>query len=288
VTYAESGVYSVKIKATNGDISDSLTVSDYIQVIGNEMAPYSEDFEDQTEELDDWVVSDPTQGSTWIFNPNVGYQSENSVFIENHSIFGNGQIMFTSQVIDLSQLDTAFISMRAAFARKLDSGYEALRVFINTDCTDEWQFKKVFTASNALPSVEPTDEYFIPASEDEWNYLLVDNIDPEERTENFRFRIIFYNNGGNNIYLDDINLSEENLLSSSDVNQFEGEVKLFPNPTNDELNIALNSTNPETVLLYLIGTDGKLLLPRRTFQFDCAHIEYKTCFGRYACRNLHS
>lgn len=259
VTYAESGFYTVKIKAINGEVADSLIITNCIQVLNNENAPYTEDFEEQTEDLVDWIVSEPEQNITWEFNPAVGFLSENSVFVENYNLIGNGQVELTSQVIDLSQLDTAFISMRAAFARKSDSGYEALRVFINTDCSDEWTFKKVFPASSSLPSVEPTDVYFTPENEDEWNYLVVTNIQPEERTENFRFRFIFYNNGGNNIFLDDINLSESNVLSTYDQSEFTGEVKLYPNPTTDNVNIALTLTNAETILLHLMGADGKLL-----------------------------
>jgi len=268
VSYTEAGFYPVKIKAFNGEIADSLIIADYVHVLGSEDAPYSEDFEEQTEELEDWVVSEPLQGYTWELNPNIGYESEKSVFIENHSIVGSGQIMFTSQVIDLAELDTVFISMRAAFARKVDSGYEAMRVFINTECTNDWQLKKVFTASSSLPSVEPTDEYFVPDGEDEWNYLVVDNIDPEERTASFRFRIVFYNNGGNNLYLDDINVSQENVLNTTNQAQFKGKVNLFPNPTSDYLNLALTLTKPETVSLLLIGTDGKMLFQEGPFRAE--------------------
>lgn len=260
VTYTESGSYSVKIKAFNGEITDSLEITDYIQVLNSESAPYKEDFEEQTDELVDWAISEPIQDVQWEFNPDVGYLSSNSIFLENYNTFSNNQFSFTSQVIDLSQLDTAFISLRAAFARKLDPEYEALRVFINTDCSDEWDFKKVFPASSTLPSVEPTDAYFIPESEADWNYLLVNNIDPEERTETFRFRLIFYGNNGNNIYIDDINLSEENLLNTKNSALFKGDVSVFPNPTSGRVNIALNLKNAETVSLQLMGTDGKLLL----------------------------
>ena len=189
--------------------------------------------------------------------------SDNSVFLENYNIVSDSEFEFTSQIIDLSDADTAFISMRAAFARKLDSGYEAMRVFINTDCGDDWDFKKVFTASNALPSVEPTDDYFIPANEDEWNYLLVDNIDPEERTETFRFRIVFFNNGGNNLYVDDINLSQNNILAVTDQTEFSGEINIFPNPTAGDVTIGLGLEQSEKVVLRLIGADGKLIIQDR-------------------------
>lgn len=259
VSYAEPGFYSVKIKAFNNEVSDSLTISSYIHVLDNETAPYSEDFEEQSEIVDGWTISGTSENQSWELNSNVGFQSDRSIFIENFNIVGNGQSELTSQSIDLTQMDTAFISMRAAFAQKLNSDYEAMRVFINTDCGEEWTLKKVFTGSNSLPSIDPTNNYFIPETDDEWRYLVVDNIDPDERTENFRFRFVFYNNGGNNIYLDDINISELNLLASFEQKDLDGDVNLYPNPTAGDVNISLSLRTAETVSLHLMGADGKLL-----------------------------
>ncbi|MEM9051078.1 MAG: T9SS type A sorting domain-containing protein [Bacteroidota bacterium] len=260
VTYEESGTYQVKLKVSNGELSDSLIVDEFINVLTRTEAPFVENFEQQNEELEGWIVTEPIQGFTWEFQPEVGFMSDNSLFLENYNIVSDSEFEFTSQIVDLSQSDTAFISMRAAFAKKLDSSYEAIRVFINTDCGDEWQFKKLFSSSNALPSVEPTDDYFIPGSEEEWNYLLVNNIQPEERTETFRFRLVFFNNGGNNLYIDDINLSQNNILNVSEQPEFEGKISLFPNPTASDLTIGLSLEKKEDVILRLFGNDGKLVI----------------------------
>jgi len=259
VTYSESGFYPVKIKVFNGESSDSLTVSDYIVVLNSDEAPYAEDFEQQTDELADWVVSDPVQELTWTLNSSVGYQSNKSIFLENYSSIGNDQFEFTSQILDLSQLDTAFISMRAAYAKKPGGDYESLQVFIDPNCSGDWVFKKVFPSLGELPSAPTTDAFFVPENEDEWNYLVVDNISAQERTESFRFKFVFANNGGNNLYLDDINLSENNLLSTSEAREFQGEINLYPNPTADDMTIELTLSTPQTVSLRLMGSDGKLL-----------------------------
>jgi PKD repeat protein len=260
VTYPSPGSYPVTIKAFNGALEDSLTIENYVSVLESIDGPYSEDFEAQDETLTDWFVTGEVQGFTWEFNPEVGYLSDNSVYLENYNIVTEGQVAFTSQLIDLSALDTAFISMRAAYAKKLDSGYEAMRVFINTDCSDEWQFKKLFTASNALPSVEPTDAFFVPQSDEDWNYLLVDNIDPEERTENFRFRIVFYPNGGNNIYLDDINLGEDNIFTAVQQPELDAVVNVFPNPTSGDVTIEVDLQNQENLTLRLLSMDGRQII----------------------------
>ncbi|HKK38046.1 MAG TPA: T9SS type A sorting domain-containing protein, partial [Cryomorphaceae bacterium] len=261
ITYSEPGFYSVKLKAFNGAQVDSLSISNYIQVLNNQPAPFVEDFESQTEDLVGWNASDPIQDITWELLSDIGYLSEQSVYIQNYDLVGNGQIELVSELIDLSQLDTAFISMRVAFARKLDSSYEALRIFIDTDCSNEWDLLKVFSASSSLASVEPTNDYFEPQGEEEWNYLVADNIEPEERTENFRFKLVFYYNGGNNIYLDDINLNEDNLLNTQFTStKFDGDIELFPNPTSGDINIVLTAKKAEKVSLNLLGADGKLLL----------------------------
>jgi len=260
VSYQISGEFPVKLKAFNGELVDSLTVEAYVNVLEATPAPYSEDFEELSEDLEGWEVSGPSNVPGWILSEEVGFQSSQCAYIENYQTPANGQFRMITGLLDLTQLDTAIMNMRVAYAQKLDSDYEALRVFMSSDCGETWSLKKVFNSSNALPSAEPTNSYFIPEDGGEWNYLVVDNIDPEERTENVRFRFAFYSNGGNNIYIDDINLNAEDVLVTVEPFSLSGSLVVFPNPTEGRVNLDLELTNPETVELMLMDLRGRMLL----------------------------
>src|SRR5690606_31286660 len=125
---------------------------------------------------------------------------------------GNAEI-FESPTFDLSNLDTALVTMRVAYARKVANNIESLRVLISTDCGETWVFKKVFVSFSDLSSVPPTPDPFVPESQSDWKMLVLDNITPAERTSNFRIKFEFNSGGGNNIYLDDINIVEEVVIN---------------------------------------------------------------------------
>lgn len=144
-------------------------------------------------------------------------------------------------------MDTAIVSMRVAYAKRPGSSSERLKVSISTDCGETWTTKKIFTSSSGLVSAESTDDPFTPANPDEWNLLVVGNIDPEERTENFRIQYEFRSNNGNNIYIDNINIAEELVTSTTDINRIKYGLNIYPNPVRIAESISLDLEMNEAV-----------------------------------------
>jgi hypothetical protein len=122
--------------------------------------------------------------------------------------------------------------MRVAYAEKSNQSLERFKVSISNDCGDNWTFKELYTSTSDLPSTEPTDEYFVPSGPDDWQLLVINNIDPDERTENFRLQLSFRSNGGNNIYVDDINIIDEPILSTDEITVDKNNLEIYPNPSN--------------------------------------------------------
>ncbi len=237
ITYETTGVYATKLVVGNANGLDSLTFENYIEVIPviGEPAPIQETFENG-ENLADfpWQAKSADDAPIWEVNSDVGYESDQCVWLENYN---SGPLKFdylSSATFDLSEMDTAIVSMRVAYAKRPNSNSEVLKVFTSTDCGESWTFKKNFSSNSALASAEPTDDPFIPANADEWNLLVVDNIDPDERTENFRIQFEFRSNNGNNIYIDNINVVEEIVTATSDIQLADYGLKIFPNPVNSE------------------------------------------------------
>jgi hypothetical protein len=71
---------------------------------------------------------------------------------------------------------------------------------------------------------------FVPSGPEEWMLMVVDNIEADELTENFSVRFTFRANGGNNIYIDNINIAETVITSTDGLASFKYEGKLYPNP----------------------------------------------------------
>jgi hypothetical protein len=89
------------------------------------------------------------------------------------------------------------------------------------------------------------------------------NITSSFFVENFRYKFQFQSGGGNNFYLDNINLYEgspsDELVSLNEGDATILGLKVYPNPTDEELNIAFNVANDETIQLTVQDVSGKQL-----------------------------
>ena len=261
VTYNQSGNFSAKLWAANDNGQDSLIISNYIQIIDTTgmTVPYTEDFESASSVYDiPWFVESESN-NTWKINHEIGYNSNSSIWINNNSKPPLHYDYLYSSTFDLSDLDTAVVTMRVAYARKPSSSTESIKVYVSNDCGDTWTFKKTFNSTSTLSSADPTTMPFIPADSTEWNLLTVDNIQPHERTSNFRMQIRFSSNGGNNIYLDDINILKVLPTYLEKRKPIFESVKMYPNPAADHTTLKIFAQNTVKATVNLHNIEGKHL-----------------------------
>lgn len=260
VTYNDGGIFSAKLWASNDNGADSLIVENFITVMDTigTAAPYTEDFEEASTVDDvDWFVVNEDDQNTWKINSEVGYQSDKSVWINNFTNLPNNFDYLNSTTFDLSEMDTAIVTMRVAYARRGSSSLESLRISISTDCGENWTFKKVYNSSSTLASAEPTTEPFAPESDLEWNLLVIDNIQPHQRTENFRVQLQFLSNGGNNIYVDDINIIESIPVSVENRHTLFERLSVYPNPSSDFTTVNISARTADDANIELLDIQGR-------------------------------
>lgn len=264
VTYNQAGEYYAKLWIANPNGSDSLLYENYIHVLANNgvSIPFTENFESNStlEELT-WFVENDDGLNRWEINESTGYQSTQSVWLNNFTNLPFNNDVLLSQTFDLSQADTAIVTMRVAYAKKPESNFETFKVFISTDCGASWTLKNVFTSISNLPSSEATPASFTPTDSTDWNFLLINNISPEERTANFRIKLVFRSNGGNNVYVDNINLLDEAIpVGLRQVEPPFAEMHLYPNPAaTKETKLKLNLVEATEVWIRLHDVSGKIV-----------------------------
>jgi hypothetical protein len=89
------------------------------------------------------------------------------------------------------------------------------------------------------------------------------NVTSQYWVENFRFKFQFESGGGNNVYLDDINIYES-LPSDTPVivGLEEAEVNginLYPNPADDEVNVTFNAATAQEMWVSVTDVTGKVI-----------------------------
>ena len=257
VTYNTPGIFDVRLIAFNNELADTLLFSDYLQVLSStgEAAPFFEDFEEPLATRP-WIVSMAGDPVGWE-QTDIGYLSDHSIWVDNFSNPAGKSEIIDSHPLDLSALDTAFVTMRVAYAPKPNMSIETLKVYVSTDCGETWSYKRIFMSFSELASAASTAEPFVPVSEDEWNFLVVDNIEPEERTDDFRLRLEFTTGGGNNIYIDDINIVDEIIVGIPSRENPNYLAEVVPNPAKGSAELRFTLPTTTSLGMRIVNASGQ-------------------------------
>jgi hypothetical protein len=129
----------------------------------------------------------------------------------------------------------------------------------STDCGQTWSTRRTLSASNlSVGDVQSTS--WTPSSQGDWKTWHVTNINSSFFVDNVRFKFEFKAGGGNNIYLDDINL----YAGTNDPLFVEGidgvqvtDVVLYPNPADAEMALELSLGMDADLQVRIVDLSGK-------------------------------
>jgi len=153
-----------------------------------------------------WDVVNEDQGNTWAPVDFAGYSGSSSLKMDNYTGNGNDRSDYLiSPSMDLSEMQSAEITFRVAFAQRLNTDEDALRVYVSMDCGESWALRYVESGSD-LATTAATSGNYTPTSSSEWQQHTV-SLSAGEMVEGLKFKIEFLYKGGNNLYLDDINIT---------------------------------------------------------------------------------
>lgn len=229
VTYNTPGVYNVTLTATDGNTDRVTTKSGYIEVLdgGNLVTPFTEEFTEVEviEEEGNYVIFNEDGGITWDLTGNAGYEDATSIYVRARSISTDGIDELISKPFNLA-LNNPELSFVYAQARRQISNSDKLYISISTDCGNTYTILSTIQRSTLSTSDVDATGNFVPSGQDEWKSKTIDLSNYANQTVRFKFTYDY--GGGNNIYLDKINVAEsgtgisESLLSNS--------ITLLPNP----------------------------------------------------------
>jgi hypothetical protein len=136
-----------------------------------------------------------------------------------------------------------------------------LKVFISNDCGEGWAQRKTL-GGNSLSS-QATVTSWAPSTQADWTTIHMTNVTPSYFAENFRMRFRFEGEGGNNFYLDDINLysgspSDDIIVGISDLSE-NIQMNLYPNPTDSDVSVDFSMLKSEKMNAKIIDVRGKVI-----------------------------
>jgi len=269
ITFDTPGMYDIQLTASDGTNSDSETKSGFIRVLGAPASiPYWEGFEAYTSltNLPNWEVFNSPTNNTFVIESNFGHTGTKCVRLNNFGQAASNTDELTSSNIDLSGINatsgSVTLSFRYAYRKRTSSDYEFLKVFITGNCGENWAQRKTLGGNQLSNQVSSTA--WAPTSQADWVTVHMTNVTANYFTDNFRMRFKFEGEGGNNFFLDDINLysgspSNDLIVSVDGQEQFE-DLNLYPNPTDGDVHIQFTAQAGGAGQLHITDLTGKSIV----------------------------
>jgi PKD repeat protein len=236
VVYNTPGLYEVGLAVSNSGGSVSQNKTQYISVVSeNGILPIQESFETTTAiPSNNWFSKSFHNGSSWELTSDAASSGSRSIMIKNTQNAEGSIDELESTTINLDLNITASITFKYAFAEKNNSNSDKLIVKVSSDCGETWNTKKSLSSTSLATGPISTGNFIPDASQ--WKSTTISsNSLANFLVSDFRMKFIFESGGGNNLYIDDINIDGPVGVRE---NQLIEKIKLFPNPANEEVNLS--------------------------------------------------
>jgi PKD repeat protein len=234
VEFRQSGNYTVTLTVTNNNGEASHTRTDYIKAGGYNL-PFQEDFE--TGNLGDrnWIVRNPDMGFTWtsFLVEETGNHSAQMKFYGYYKMAERDQLI--SPYFNFSELSNVYLTFDHAYAQRF-SQKDSLIVYVSSGCEEDWT--RVWAngpdGNGIFETSSPSAYEFIPTLNDDWcgygwgaDCFTLD-LSQWAGIKNVQIMFEAYNNMGNNLYLDNITVS--NTTGNVNIIPALGTFTIYPNP----------------------------------------------------------
>ena len=244
ITYNNAGVYSVTHQPSTSAGPGNITKTNIITVsslTADYIGPIVDGFENTTNFNNEWRVENMETGSqTWSNNNTAFANGNRSVRIRNYFTSNDNEVdELISPSYDISTASSKTMKFKYAFAKKSSTNTDRMLVYYSTNCGASWFLKLPLTTSS-LSTAPDHPTVFVPTAS-EWTEKTVD-LTPIGTSTNIRFKFQFESGGGNDIYLDDINIGGGVVGIDNNFNNI-ASFNVYPNPTNAGAKISFNLVN---------------------------------------------
>ena len=259
IQYNTAGTYSVSLTAGNSAGSGNAVRNNY--VIVNPAATkytaniYFEGFESSTTYQADWTML-TSHAANWSRSASASFAGSASLRLANGSAMKGEIASAVSPTFDLVNIQQAVLTFKVAFAQKATGNSDRLTVSISTDCGKTWSLRYIKTGS-FLGTAPVTTGTFVPSAT-QWRTETV-NLAPFWSYHNVRLRFDMLNGGGNDIYIDNINVASPStgIKEFGALNSF----NMYPNPTNGETFIDLSLSESSRLQVTVNDLTGRIVMP---------------------------
>ncbi len=239
LTFTNSGIAPVQLKVSNSVGADSI-IKQFIVVmagVGSGTTNVIKDFETGVFPDNNWIETTPQYGSNFATYSTSASTGSNCIWVNNFLDNPSEIINFYSPDYNLQNSLNAQLNFKYAYTQQSTANDDRLTVYTSINCGASWVavYNKSGTALNSTGTIQTTA--YLNPSPSEWISEMV-NLSSVIGNQNVYFKFEFtsdVNGSGNNIFIDDINISSVVGVKELKIKNYD--LKIYPNPANDILNI---------------------------------------------------
>lgn len=209
--FAKPGTYDVELTVTQGSTTKSVIQQAAFAVTEGfgTGVPFYDDF---SEGNDGWSTDNHEEeggNAVWKYVTNVGKGDNFCYKMASlaEDAFRLDDLTFSS--IDFRSLSNTTVSFDVAYARIVSGNTDKLQLDISNDCGFTWRTVWSASGDNLDGNNDVVTSAFTPTSDDQWKTFSVSNLPEAWVSGNTALRFRFTSGGGNNLYLDNVNVDGE-------------------------------------------------------------------------------
>lgn len=203
--------------STEQNPSNDASTSSFASLVTGLAIPFSETFESNSTSVGLWNVENPDNDISWQLTTVAGTTPGTTaagINFFNYSTVGQRDGLL-SPSFNFATLSTASMSFEHAFRRYDQSSTDSLIIYVSTNCGQSFTriWERGENGTGTLATVSTSTVNFVPQVTNDWcmgpvgaNCFTI-NLDAFVGQSNVIIKFEGYNNYGNNLYLDNINIT---------------------------------------------------------------------------------
>jgi len=261
IQYNTPGIYDVTLTVSNASGSVNTTKTNYVTVNSGTASfsgsIYQEGFESTTVPGTNWVVRNQSPGgNTWVQTSSAAATGSKSVMITNLSTAGTYVDELIGPSIDMTAIagTAPTMTFKTAYAQRTSGDADKLQLYVSTNCGISWTLRKSMTGT-ALTSGGVVTGSFVPTPA-QWTTQTA-NLAGYTSQDNLYFMFRFTSDGGNNIYIDDINISGTTGITEDATNSG---FNIYPNPIDENTVVDFSLSSKQDVNVKVLDVLGREMI----------------------------
>ncbi len=237
----------------------------FLVATDHQSAPVAEAFSGTTFPPIKWTAVNPNNGPSWSRATNVGsYANPASLGALKFNFYANPVVGDEDELylppVDLSGTAVPVLSFDLAKAQR-GTAQDQLVILVSKDCGATWTTVYDKAGQQLATGATASTAVNVPAAQD-WKAVSVPLPGFAEAEVLVKFKAI--NDNGNNLFIDNINLSQALPTTSKELDQEEMRVSLFPNPAAEHATLEIISEEAAPATIKIINASGQTLFTQRS------------------------